>query len=150
MKGVAAQKQACLESGSPTGGNEIEVTVFTGAVEFIAYDAVSTGLKVDSDLVHATGLRAGTEEGEGGSVGGGEGEAPKDCEVGDGRGAIGMNGLFEPDFGGDVEAFSEQRGVDGPVILWWPSPDQSEVRLFDAMGLHLATERARCASGFGD
>lgn len=65
MQGVPGQNQAGFELGRPSRFNEIQVTGFVRAINFIAHDRMSRVGQMDADLVHASRHRTRLDERKG-------------------------------------------------------------------------------------
>lgn len=143
MESLAVEPQAGLQGRSPAGFDELEVAVFVGPVDFVAHDGVSRVCEVDSDLVHAPCARGRLDEGKAVGGGGLRAESGERLKGGKSSAALGMDALFEPDFGGDPGALAQEWRVNHPLVVCGPAEDNGEVTLADGVRLHLAAEGAR-------
>lgn len=95
MEGVSREKKLGFQFRGPVGCDEFEVTIFVGAVDFVADDRVSSMCEVDADLMSAPGFWFGFDQRKWSAL------ACESFENTAGRErwvSIGMNSLFEPDF----------------------------------------------------
>jgi len=146
MEGVTGEEEGALEGGGPAGLDEGEVVRLGGAVDFVADDGMAGVGEMDADLMHATGLGEGAEEGEICVTG----ETAEDFETGTGGDAGGVNALFQINGGGTLGALAEEGGVDGELVGGGPSPDEGEVLLCDSATLHEHAEMTGGGLGLGD
>ena len=98
---------------------------------------------MDSDLVHAPCARRRLDEGKAVGGIGLRVESGERLEGGKSSAALGMDALFEPDFGGGSGALAQNWGVNNPLVVCGPAEDNGEVTLADFVRLHLAAEGAR-------
>jgi hypothetical protein len=153
VEGVVGEEEFFFEGGGPAGFDEFEVGGFVGTVDFVADDGVAVVGEVDADLVHAAGVRAGADEGEGfaaGMFGGGAVEAGDDFDVGAGGLAVGMGDLFDPDGGGGDVGFAAEGLIDREGVGGWGTVDEGEVFFVDLAPLHGEREATGCFGVFGD
>ena len=95
VQSLARQKEFGFQCRGPIGCDEIEITILVGTVDFVADDGVSDMRKVDSDLVGPAAPGFRNDESKRVTI---PQPAAQDTKFGEGRVAIGMNGLFKPDF----------------------------------------------------
>lgn len=98
MEGVPGQQKALFEVRSPSGFNEVEVTGFVVAVDFISDNGMGRVGEVDTDLVHSAG--DGTRLDERKTVWGGLEYFLKlfeDFKMREGICSVWVDRLFEPD-----------------------------------------------------
>jgi hypothetical protein len=97
VEGLARQKKLGLERRGPIGFDEFEVTVFVGTVNLVADNRMSDVGEMNPDLMGAAGLGFGSNQGVRLLS---AFKSVQDAKGSEGRVAVGMDGLFQPDFGG--------------------------------------------------
>ena len=150
MECVSGQEELGLNFLAPAFFDELEVKLFVGAVDFVAYDGVPMEGEVHPYLVGASCERGAENQSEVGSVGGAFFPAVQNGEVCNCLRPIGMRALFEVDFGRESGDLTEQRPVGLEGVGFGPSPDHGEVLFKDRAGLHQDMELASGIVMFGD
>ena len=104
MESLAGEQKLCFQGGGPIGFDEFQITVFVGAVDFVADDGVTDVREMDANLVGSAGFGFGFDQGERAIV---EDETVQNTKRGEGSGSVGMGGLFQVDFRGSDDALAQ-------------------------------------------
>ena len=125
---MAGKKKFGFQRGSPIRFDELQVTIFVRAVDFVADDWVSDVGEVYANLVGSAGFRFGLYEGEPLLL---ALEAVQDPERSKGWIAVDMDRLFQPDPGWQDGSLPQERLVDDERFFSGPTEDDRGVGFAD-------------------
>ena len=144
VEGVVGEDELGALGFGEAVGDEIDVEVFVGAVNFVANNRVADVGKVDADLVFAAGMGLDFEETERGVV---IGEFTEEFPTGFGGVASFDDAVFDGDVAVEVAA---EGGEDFAVGFVRVVVDDGEVGFLDGFGFPGAAEGAGGGVFFGD
>ena len=147
MEGLARKEEFCFQGRSPIGFDKFQVTIFVRAVDFVADDRISGMCEMHTDLMGSTSFWFGFDQGERTVA---QSETVQDTKRGEGRGSVGIDGLFQIDLRWANDSLPQKGLVDDESFLSRRTEHDRGIDLANAVLSDHETQLPGCIAGFCD
>jgi len=130
VEGLAGKKKFSFQGRGPIRLDELQVTIFVRAVDFVADNWVSDVCEVYANLVGSAGFRFGFHQGEFLLL---VLEPAQNPERSKGWIAVGVDRLLQPDPGWQNSSLSQERLIHDVRFFGGPAEDYGGIGFADAM-----------------